>query len=102
MTADITMIRRSDERPFIVTSHLVTVVTDLVYARSNDEAIRRVSLGQGDRIDSYVDEDRPPMQLRAEPEPVESYNSSATSTVTTNRGASLDASSRGVRVGVSS
>lgn len=56
------------ERPFVVRSRVITVVTDIVYARSGADAIRRVCNGQGDRISSFVDEACPPARITAEEE----------------------------------
>lgn len=59
------------ERPYVVRSRVITVVTDIVYARSGAEAIRRVENGQGDRISAVVDESCPPTRITAEVEPVD-------------------------------
>lgn len=59
------------EVAYIVRSRVITVVTDIVYARSGAEAIRRVCNGQGDRISTCVDESRPPTRITAEKEPID-------------------------------
>lgn len=56
------------EVPYIVRSRVITVVTDIVYARSGTEAIRRVCNSQGDRISTCVDESCPPTRITAEEE----------------------------------
>lgn len=56
------------EVPYVVRSRVMAVVTDIVYARSGAEAIRRVRNGQGDRLSSFVDESCPPTRITAEEE----------------------------------
>lgn len=62
-----------EEWPYIVRCHVVTVVTDIVYARSSAEAIRRVRNGRGDRIGTYVDERCPPTHFQADLEESEDF-----------------------------
>lgn len=53
------------ESPFIVTFHERAVVTELVYANSKADAIRRVKDGRGDRVGFEIDQSRYPTGFSA-------------------------------------
>lgn len=59
------------ERPFVVTSETVAVYTDLIFAPSKAEAIRRVKSGEGFRISLEVDDEIPPRRFVADDTPVD-------------------------------
>lgn len=53
------------EFPFIVESHIVGVVTDLVYARTEQEAVARVKAGMGHEISTKFDPSDTPVLIAA-------------------------------------